>query len=251
MPGGSLSNEKDNSQVDDDGGDSSSSIDTTRKPSGETSTASSRLVDADVTRNQSSTTTRKRRRQAGDMEMSGAQAGSGSVGDAASPPPAAAEEERTSEQGNLGSPRPDGIPILQHRWETMFQRLLVFKEKHGHCLVPNRYPEDRSLGAWVSTQRRHFKTSVASGDNADFVSTPLTAERVRRLQEIGFVWATSDPRHTPWRVRFEQLRAYKERHGTYVPAACPQFAATPSWRTYQLLQVCTVTMVIIFFAELS
>ena len=127
------------------------------------------------------------------MEVSEDQEGSAVIGDAASPPPAAAAAEggRTSED-NLGSPRPDGIPILQHRWETMFQRLLLFKEKHGHCLVPNRYPEDRSLGAWVSTQRRHFKTSVASGDDEDFVSTPLTAERVRRLQEIGFVWATSD-----------------------------------------------------------
>lgn len=119
--------------------------------------------------------------------------------------------------GNKGDAKVDGI--LQHRWDNMFSRLAAFKERHGHCLVPNRYEGDRSLGAWVSTQRRHYKTKSASagGDNPDSgastASTPLTDDRVRRLRDIGFVWATSDPRHTPWEVRFEQLRAYKEQHG--------------------------------------
>lgn len=113
-----------------------------------------------------------------------------------------------SRGGTSGGNPPESI--LQHRWDNMFERLVHFKEKHGHCLVPNRYDADKSLGAWVSTQRRHYKT-MNSGKND--VTTPLTAERAQRLQDIGFVWATSDPRHTPWEVRFGQLREYQEKFG--------------------------------------
>jgi hypothetical protein len=37
---------------------------------------------------------------------------------------------------------------LQAKWDEMYRRLLSFREKHGHCLVPNRYSEDAQLGSW-------------------------------------------------------------------------------------------------------
>lgn len=97
------------------------------------------------------------------------------------------------------------------RWDQMFDRLVEFKRIHGHCLVPNRYVHDPSLGAWVSTQRRHYKalTSAETG-----VACPMTPERAGRLASLGFAWATSDPRHVPWETRFQQLLEYKARHGT-------------------------------------
>lgn len=49
------------------------------------------------------------------------------------------------------------------RWDQMFARLCEFKRIHGHCLVPNRYINDPSLGAWVSTQRRHYKILLSDG----------------------------------------------------------------------------------------
>lgn len=33
-------------------------------------------------------------------------------------------------------------------WDESFKRLLAFREKHGHCRVPNRYKEDPRLGSW-------------------------------------------------------------------------------------------------------
>ena len=36
----------------------------------------------------------------------------------------------------------------EKKWEDMYSRLLAFKNKHGHCLVPNRYRDDTSLGSW-------------------------------------------------------------------------------------------------------
>jgi hypothetical protein len=41
-----------------------------------------------------------------------------------------------------------GGSTLHERWEEMFERLRAFKEKTGHCNVPNRYAEDPQLGFW-------------------------------------------------------------------------------------------------------
>lgn len=95
----------------------------------------------------------------------------------------------------------------------MFSRLVEFKRIHGHCLVPNRYAHDPSLGAWVSTQRRHYKI-LTSGEEG--VTSPMTPSRAARLASIGFAWQTSDPRHVPWETRFQQLLEYKAQHGDCV-----------------------------------
>lgn len=64
-------------------------------------------------------------------------------------------------------------------WEETFERLVAFRDKHGHCNVPQRWDEDKELGRWVNTQRIHYRR----GDIKD-------ADRIRRLEEIGFVWNT-------------------------------------------------------------
>ena len=126
-------------------------------------------------------------------------------------------EETEQESGGVREMQCNISILQQNRWESMFARLIEFKEEHGHCLVPNRFEEDRSLGAWVSTQRRHYKLMFSK--DADHGSTPLTKERIQKLQDVGFVWATSDPRHTPWDVRFNELRAYRETYGKSIQLA--------------------------------
>lgn len=92
----------------------------------------------------------------------------------------------------------------QSKWDIMFQYLREYTEMHGHALVPNRYEPFPPLGAWVSTQRRHYKTYMEEMERLPTVSskkpsaTPLSAERIQMLESIGFVWSTTDPRH----VRF-------------------------------------------------
>lgn len=55
------------------------------------------------------------------------------------------DEDLTDDDGEKGA-----VPgqKLQAKWDEMYKRLLKFKEKHGHCLVPNRYAEDAQLGSW-------------------------------------------------------------------------------------------------------
>jgi Helicase associated domain len=102
---------------------------------------------------------------------------------------------------------------LRCRWESMFEKLKAYKEKHGHCLVPNRYEKDRSLGSWVSTQRRYFKLMKSSTNIRNSKKIHLNQLRIAKLRDIGFAWAASDPRHTPWETRFRELCEYKERYG--------------------------------------
>ncbi|MEP2777532.1 MAG: Helicase associated domain protein [Luteolibacter sp.] len=64
-------------------------------------------------------------------------------------------------------------------WDEMFGKLLDYRRIHGNCNVPQRWEEDAELGRWVNTQRIHYRR----GDIPD-------AERIRKLESIGFVWNT-------------------------------------------------------------
>ena len=87
-------------------------------------------------------------------------------------------------------------------WESMFVKLLAFRDEHGHCQVPKSWKRDASLATWVSVQRRHCRKNR------------LLPDRHRRLEEIGFAWK-SDKLHFVggWEARFAELVAFKERHG--------------------------------------
>jgi hypothetical protein len=66
-------------------------------------------------------------------------------------------------------------------WEKMFAALVEFKKIHGHCNVPQKSREHKSLeqkrlGKWVNSQRTAYYRKR------------LPPERQRKLEEIGFVW---------------------------------------------------------------
>jgi len=72
-----------------------------------------------------------------------------------SPTPVDAEIERgdkdlglSAEEEKADDEDAQNQSALNSKWEETFQRLVKFKEEHGHCLVPNRYPEDPQLGSW-------------------------------------------------------------------------------------------------------
>jgi hypothetical protein len=82
-------------------------------------------------------------------------------------------------------------------WEDAFAALVRFKQREGHCRVPQTHMEgDYKLGVWVSTQR-------TAAEN-------LSPDRRKRLDELGFVW---DPRTTNWEHAFAALETFKEREG--------------------------------------
>ncbi|MDN5202482.1 helicase associated domain-containing protein [Fulvivirgaceae bacterium BMA10] len=87
------------------------------------------------------------------------------------------------------------------RWQEMYRRLVMFKKKHGHCQVPQKWEEDLKLSNWVCVQRRRFGIGK------------LTEERKELLNKIGFVWSFKDLYNRQWEEHFELLQEYKNEFG--------------------------------------
>ena len=86
------------------------------------------------------------------------------------------------------------------RWREMYDRLVAYKKKHNSTCVPQSYPADVQLPAWVYEQRKRYNK--------------LTADRISQLDSIGFVW---NP-FRKWTEQYERLVVYKEQHNsTCVP----------------------------------
>ena len=104
-------------------------------------------------------------------------------------------------------------------WEKMFAALLDYKDKHGDCSVPDKWPENRKLSGWVSSHRQFRKRGI------------LSKERIRRLEEIGFDW---NPKNTAWQQMFSALVQYRRMHGhCNVPQTCPENASLGGWVSWQ------------------
>lgn len=58
-------------------------------------------------------------------------------------------------------------------WETRFRELVQYRDEHGHCDVPARWPPNLSLGHWVAAQRARMRKGT------------LRDDRARRLKAIG------------------------------------------------------------------
>ena len=93
----------------------------------------------------------------------------------------------------------------QVRWEAMYEILVAYQRAHGHCRVPLSTWEQPNLVRWVITQRRAKREGK------------LSAERVRRLNKLGFSWDVQGELERANRVRWEAmykaLVAYRRAHG--------------------------------------
>jgi hypothetical protein len=117
------------------------------------------------------------------------------------------------------------------QWDSMFDRLAMYKDKHGDCLVPKRCKEDPRLGTWVDTQRVQYKKmrKALAKEGIEFSSPNeileeeepdskvsrkplvgrLTDDRIRRLETLGFIWSLRDD----WQKHYHELVEYKKENG--------------------------------------
>ena len=81
-------------------------------------------------------------------------------------------------------------------WDKGFAALMRFIQREGHCRVPQRNTDDDGyrLGQWVQTQRS--------------TQAELTDDRLRCLDEQGFVWDMSTWK---WDEGFRHLKKFWER----------------------------------------
>jgi hypothetical protein len=104
---------------------------------------------------------------------------------------------------------------MDMKWNGQFERLLEFKQTHGHCIVPSRYEKDVRLGTWVKNQRRHY------------IENTIQQDRKELLDKHGFTWkayrgsglrkATKRNRQhqqdAKWMRQYEKLVKFKQEHG--------------------------------------
>lgn len=93
-------------------------------------------------------------------------------------------------------------PYQAGQWAEKFQELCEFREKSGHCLVPHTFKENLALARWVKRQRYQYKLMLESK------SSTMTPDRVKALDEIGFVW---DSQGAAWGDRLGELEQFRQQ----------------------------------------
>ncbi|MDQ4140524.1 MAG: helicase associated domain-containing protein, partial [Bacteroidota bacterium] len=98
--------------------------------------------------------------------------------------------------------------IKQDYWLEKYKQLKAFKEINGHCFVPVNYPENKSLGIWVATQRN----LEAKGQ--------LEKNKKKKLNQLGFIWRSNTQQElgarydAQWNLNFERLKIYQQVYNT-------------------------------------
>lgn len=107
--------------------------------------------------------------------------------------------------------RPPSVAGVEPAWSEMIVQLQDYRSEYGHCRVPQRWPKNRRLAAWVDRMRRAHKGSH------------LAADFVNQLDSLGFDW---DPTTGKWEKMFLALEAFRREHGhANVPL---NYAANPA-----------------------
>lgn len=107
------------------------------------------------------------------------------------------------------------------RWMSRFLELREFKDTHGHCVVPRKYPLNPHLATWVAEQRKQRKL-LADGKQSSMIQP-----RLLLLNEIGFSW---NVRNSAWLRHVKDLESFREERGhCLVPVGDPKYPKLGSW----------------------
>jgi hypothetical protein len=87
--------------------------------------------------------------------------------------------------------------IRQKVWEQRCRELLEYKEEFGDCCVPISYKPNKALANWVSNLRKQYNL-LQEGKKSN-----LTEEKIKELNEIGFVW-------NRWDYEFQKINMLQE-----------------------------------------
>jgi hypothetical protein len=104
------------------------------------------------------------------------------------------------------------------------EQLKDFKAQNGHCNVKIRYKANPTLGKWCNNMREQYKIFCKKakleqeGDGAGvkrLPKCPMTAERIRLLEEVGFEWSTNREVSfdDAWNRRLAELKLYQQANG--------------------------------------
>ena len=93
-------------------------------------------------------------------------------------------------------------------WNLQYEKLVDLKRQNGHCIVPSRYAQDKSLGVWVCKQRSFHTIGK------------LRTDRKECLDGIGFVWKIESPADRSscrfdkkWLQQYQKLVVFHAQNG--------------------------------------
>lgn len=107
------------------------------------------------------------------------------------------------ESSSLGGKERRFRPYQAGQWSEKFEEVCEYKDKMGHCLVPHTFHENLALARWVKRQRYQYKLML------ECKSSTMTPDRVKALDEIGFVW---DSQGAAWGERLGELQQFRQTY---------------------------------------
>ena len=110
-------------------------------------------------------------------------------------------------------------------WKKWIKELQEYKLQYGHVDVPQRDPNHKELGAFVSNLRGEYR-KYNRGQTSS-----LDPKRIHSLEEMGFHWSTGRGRgKISWETRVSQLKHYKEKFGDFnVPKGWVENVGLGDW----------------------
>ncbi len=110
-----------------------------------------------------------------------------------------------------------GITKFDINWDAKFSELFLFRERFGHCNVPQYWRKNKTLGGWVIRQRAYQKY--------------LSPDRYDKLKNIGFIF---DLHKYWWQQKYKELRKFYRQHGhCEVPQGSGSLESLAEWVSKQ------------------
>jgi len=133
-----------------------------------------------------------------------------------------------TEEGNSSrTSSPSKKRHTSNAWNERLEELKQFKNQTGHCNVPQKYPDNVSLGIWVNKQRMEHNLLK------DGKKSSMTPARLEALEAVGFIWAKRKGM-TTWNGKYDELLQYKRDHGDcLVPTKYSKNPALGRWVSTQ------------------
>jgi hypothetical protein len=87
---------------------------------------------------------------------------------------------------------------FEEQWQKMFFKLIKYKKQYGNCNVPEKWPENKKLGLWVSKQRSSERQ--------------LKPNHIKMLKSIDFCFSSPISPNGTFERRFKELRKFYRIH---------------------------------------
>ncbi len=79
---------------------------------------------------------------------------------------------------------------IRPEWQARYRSLMAFRDEHGHCLVPRKYPPDQGLAEWVAQQKERFRKGKLREAHIDLLKeTGFPLQTESRSKAAKRVWA--------------------------------------------------------------